>query len=68
VAFSYLLSPEKKNEVEHAAALALRDAVLRLHRDGAFVAVPLWQVNEDPRGPHPVGSYEIWCHAPKLYN
>ncbi|KAG8885973.1 hypothetical protein FRB97_008511 [Tulasnella sp. 331] len=43
------------------AALTLRDAVLRLRRDGAFVAVPLWRVNEDPVGPHPVGSYEIWC-------
>jgi len=43
------------------AALDLRDAVLRLRRDGAFVAVPLFRVNEGPMGPHPVGSYEIWC-------
>jgi len=51
----------QRNEAEHSAALALRDAVLRLRRDGAFVAVPLWRVNLDPVGPHPVGSYEIWC-------
>lgn len=35
--------------------------MLRLRRDGAFVAVPLFRVNTDPIGPHPVGSYEIWC-------
>ncbi|KAI0303325.1 DOPA-like domain-containing protein [Multifurca ochricompacta] len=51
----------QKNEREHQAALKLRDAVLRLRRDGAFVAVPLWRVNIAPIGPHPVGSYEIWC-------
>ncbi|TFK22662.1 hypothetical protein FA15DRAFT_595702 [Coprinopsis marcescibilis] len=51
----------QKNENEHQEALRLRDAVLRLRRDGAFVAVPLWRVNEEPIGPHPVGSYEIWC-------
>lgn len=50
------------------AALALRDAVLRLRRDGAFVAVPLWRVNEDPVGPHPVGSYEIWCPSEAFVN
>ncbi|OBZ75550.1 DOPA 4,5-dioxygenase [Grifola frondosa] len=51
----------KWNADEHQAALELRDAVLRLRRDGAFVAVPLFRVNTDPIGPHPVGSYEIWC-------
>ncbi|KAH9977047.1 DOPA-like domain-containing protein [Lactifluus volemus] len=51
----------QKNELEHKAALELRDAVLCLRRDGAFVAVPLWRVNLEPIGPHPVGSYEIWC-------
>ncbi|KAK7049290.1 hypothetical protein VNI00_005891 [Paramarasmius palmivorus] len=50
----------QKNAEEHHAALELRDAVLRLRRDGAFVAVPLFRVNTDPIGPHPVGSYEIW--------
>lgn len=49
-----------QSPTEKAAALALRDAVLRLRRDGAFVAVPLHQVNEYPIGPHPAGSYEIW--------
>ncbi|KAL5528887.1 hypothetical protein ACEPAG_4861 [Sanghuangporus baumii] len=51
----------QKNREQHRAALALRDAVLRLRRDGAFVAVPLFRVNTDPIGPHPAGSYEIWC-------
>jgi len=49
-----------QSPVETAAALALRDAVLRLRRDGAFVAVPLFRVNKYPIGPHPAGSYEIW--------
>ncbi|KAA1477724.1 hypothetical protein DENSPDRAFT_867715 [Dentipellis sp. KUC8613] len=49
------------NAEEHHAALELRDAVLRLRRDGAFIAVPLFRVNLSPIGPHPVGSYEIWC-------
>ncbi|EMD34321.1 hypothetical protein CERSUDRAFT_117200 [Gelatoporia subvermispora B] len=51
----------QRNADEHHAALELRDAVLRLRRDGAFVAVPLFRVNTDPIGPHPAGSYEIWC-------
>ncbi|KAI0078971.1 hypothetical protein K474DRAFT_747321 [Panus rudis PR-1116 ss-1] len=51
----------QKNTQEYRAALELRDAVLRLRRDGAFVAVPLFRVNTEPMGPHPVGSYEIWC-------
>ncbi|KAH6919226.1 DOPA-like domain-containing protein [Coprinopsis sp. MPI-PUGE-AT-0042] len=51
----------QNNKEEHDEALRLRDAVLRLRRDGAFVAVPLRRVNEGPIGPHPVGSYEIWC-------
>jgi hypothetical protein len=46
----------QKNQGEHRAALDLRDAVLRLRRDGAFVAVPLFRVNEQPMGPHPVGE------------
>jgi len=51
----------QRNADEHQAALELRDAVLRLRRDGAFVAAPLFRVNTGPAGPHPVGSYEIWC-------
>ncbi|KAJ6457091.1 DOPA-like domain-containing protein [Mycena vitilis] len=50
----------QENAEEHHAALELRDAVLRLRRDGAFIAVPLFRVNTAPIGPHPVGSYEIW--------
>jgi len=51
----------QNNEQERQTALELRDAVLRLRRDGAFVAVPLRRVNLEPIGPHPVGSFEIWC-------
>ncbi|PAV23404.1 dopa -dioxygenase [Pyrrhoderma noxium] len=51
----------QRNEEQHKAALALRDSVLRLRRDGAFIAVPLHRVNTEPIGPHPAGSYEIWC-------
>lgn len=63
-----------QSPTETAAALVLRDAVLRLRRDGtrspmqsqfftdqhvgAFVAVPLQRVNKEPIGPHPAGSYE----------
>ena len=47
----------QRNAAEHHAALELRDAVLRLRRDGAFVAVPLFRVNTEPIGPHPVGQY-----------
>ena len=43
-------------------ALQLRDAVLRLRRDGAFVAVPLFRVNMEPIGPHPVGEHRF--HLP----
>lgn len=48
-----------QSPVEKDAALALRDAVLRLRNAGVFVAVPLWRVNEYPMGPHPAGSYEV---------
>ncbi|KAG8764240.1 hypothetical protein FRC11_011256 [Ceratobasidium sp. 423] len=46
----------QRNAAQHAAALALRDAILRLRRDGAFVAVPLYRVNTAPIGPHPVAK------------
>ncbi|KAF9239115.1 hypothetical protein BU15DRAFT_74812 [Melanogaster broomeanus] len=46
----------QNNANDHHAALELRDAVLRLRRDGAFVAVPLFRVFTDPVGPHPVAS------------
>lgn len=49
----------QRNADEHQAALDLRDAVLRLRRDGAFVAVPLFRVNTDPIGPHPVGEQSV---------
>lgn len=33
---------------------------MKLVRAGAFVAVPLFRVNMEARGPHPIGSYEVW--------
>ncbi|TFK31988.1 DOPA-like domain-containing protein [Crucibulum laeve] len=53
----------QRNASAYHEASELRDAVLRLRRDGAFVAVPLFRVNTEPIGPHPVGSYEIWVPA-----
>ncbi|EIN07966.1 hypothetical protein PUNSTDRAFT_104134 [Punctularia strigosozonata HHB-11173 SS5] len=50
----------QNNADEHKAALDLRDSVLRLRKNGAFIAVPLYRVNTGPIGPHPCGSYEIW--------
>ena len=47
----------QNNTEEHQAALKLRDAVLCLRRDGAFIAVPLFRVNTRPIGPHPIGQY-----------
>ncbi|KAF5378393.1 hypothetical protein D9757_010861 [Collybiopsis confluens] len=53
----------QKNADQHYNALNLRDAILRLRREGAFVAVPLFRVNTEPMGPHPIGSYEVWVPA-----
>lgn len=47
----------QRNADAHHAALELRDAVLRLRQNGAFVAVPLFRVNTEPIGPHPVGRH-----------
>ncbi|CAK5281036.1 unnamed protein product [Mycena citricolor] len=47
------------NAEEQHYALELRDAVLRLRRDGAFIAVPLFRVNTDPIGPHPAGKHDV---------
>ncbi|KAJ3207757.1 hypothetical protein HDU67_007259 [Dinochytrium kinnereticum] len=44
-----------------AAALNFRKEILRLNEAKFFVAVPLERVNEGPMGPHPMGSYEVWC-------
>ncbi|KAF7329259.1 hypothetical protein MKEN_00186800 [Mycena kentingensis (nom. inval.)] len=54
---------QQGNSEQAHYAQELRDAVLRLRRDGAFIAVPLFRVHADPFGPHPVGSYEIWVPA-----
>ncbi|KAF8313000.1 hypothetical protein DL93DRAFT_2059562 [Clavulina sp. PMI_390] len=51
----------QNNDVSKGKAIQLRDAILSLRKDGAFVAVPLFRVNYGPMGPHPIGSYEVWC-------
>ena len=53
---------KQNNADEHHAALQLRDAVLRLRRDGAFVAVPLFRVNTEPIGPHTAGAH-FFCNS-----
>lgn len=49
------------NAASRAHALSLRDDILRLTKEGYFHAVPLETYNDVPRGPHPIGSYEVWC-------
>jgi DOPA 4,5-dioxygenase len=56
----------QKNKEETAAALALRDAILRLRHEGAFIAVPLVSVNTNPLGPHPVGELRLSCFGMSL--
>ncbi len=40
-------------------AMELRNKILELNKT-KLVAVPLETVNHEPRGPHPIGSYEVW--------
>jgi len=58
------------NSVE--AALTLRSDILALTEAGYFQGVtPLDRVNHAPIGPHPIGSYEVWCPTEdfaKLYS
>ncbi|KAF9073521.1 DOPA-like domain-containing protein [Rhodocollybia butyracea] len=51
---------KQKNADQYFLAMELRDAIIHLRGEGAFVAVPFYQANTDPVGPHPMGSYEIW--------
>jgi len=57
----------QNNERERNAALKLRDAVLKLRRDGAFVAVPLHRVNLGPVGPHPVGGSQSSLYLNRVH-
>lgn len=41
-------------------AFELRDKILELNNQKYFVAIPLETVNHEPRGPHPIASYEVW--------
>ncbi|KAF8924238.1 hypothetical protein BGZ58_002007 [Dissophora ornata] len=50
------------NGASQASAVKLRDRILQLADQGFFQVVPLKNgVNTSPRGPHPIGSYEVWC-------
>ncbi|GBC02338.1 hypothetical protein RclHR1_04580006 [Rhizophagus clarus] len=59
------------NEQNCASALALREKILELVKEGFFHPVPLDTVNHSPRGPHSIGSYEVWCpkeHFSRVYS
>lgn len=59
------------NEVSKNAALKLRDRLLDLTKKKFFHVVPLERVNMAPIGPHPIGSYEVWCpreHFSRVYS
>jgi DOPA 4,5-dioxygenase len=52
-------------------AESLRSEIIRLTNQKYFVAIPLDTVNYEPRGPHPIGSYEVWVpqeHFAKVYS
>ncbi|KAG0319926.1 hypothetical protein BGZ99_004839 [Dissophora globulifera] len=52
----------QNNAASQASAVKLRDRILELAKQGFFQVVPLKNgVNTSPRGPHPIGSYEVWC-------
>ncbi|KAF9160651.1 hypothetical protein DFQ26_005296 [Actinomortierella ambigua] len=51
----------QNNAESHASAVRLRDRILALVDKGFFRVVPLKNgINTVPRGPHPIGSYEVW--------
>lgn len=43
------------NPASRASALAIRDEVTKLTKEGFFHAVPLHTFNDVPRGPHTIG-------------
>ncbi|KAJ1680123.1 hypothetical protein EV182_000630 [Spiromyces aspiralis] len=51
--------------------MRLRKRILELVNMGFFKVVPLSRVNYGPIGPHPMGSYEVWCpreHFPRAFS
>ncbi|RUS29214.1 DOPA-like domain-containing protein [Jimgerdemannia flammicorona] len=53
----------QNNEENRKSAEELREKILKLVDKGFFHIVPLWRINQQPIGPHTIGSYEVW--APK---
>ncbi|ORX63660.1 hypothetical protein K493DRAFT_322095 [Basidiobolus meristosporus CBS 931.73] len=52
----------QNNKASRDKAHQLRKDIEQLTAEGHFVAVPLKNAfNEEPRGPHPCGSFEVWC-------
>jgi DOPA 4,5-dioxygenase len=52
----------QNNAASYESAVRLRDRILELAKQGFFQVVPLKNaINTSPRGPHPIGSYEVWC-------
>uniref|UniRef100_A0A1D1Y892 DOPA 4,5-dioxygenase n=1 Tax=Anthurium amnicola TaxID=1678845 RepID=A0A1D1Y892_9ARAE len=59
------------NEQNRASALALREKIFELIKKGFFHPVPNAKYNDAPRGPHSIGSYEVWCpkeHFSRVYS
>lgn len=48
------------NERVKGAALALRNRIMALNREGKLKAVCRDPTPFDPRGPHLIGSFEVW--------
>eukprot|EP01116_Phalansterium_solitarium_P013525 TRINITY_DN3090_c0_g1_i1.p2 TRINITY_DN3090_c0_g1~~TRINITY_DN3090_c0_g1_i1.p2 ORF type:complete len:145 (+),score=19.55 TRINITY_DN3090_c0_g1_i1:54-488(+) len=55
----------QNNEQSRESAEAIRERLSTLIEQKYFGLV-LNKVNYGPRGPHPIGSYEVWCPAEDL--
>jgi DOPA 4,5-dioxygenase len=51
----FINDKETKEQAE-----GMRSEILRLNKEKYFVAIPLDTVNYEPRGPHPIASFEVW--------
>lgn len=61
---------DQNNPAATHAAVQLFEAVKTANKEGYFITVPL-RINYTPVGPHPIGSYEVWCpweYFAKAYN
>jgi aromatic ring-cleaving dioxygenase len=56
---------DEHNAASRAAAMEIRSKLEDLLRSGRF-PIQLGRVNDGPRGPHPIGSFETWVPAEAL--